>query len=145
MTFEGISAVLGVAFASYPIVDERPDPCVASDRIAWSSVAPQKVLHTEFMVLGQVDVELQDEQVHQVFVGGPLFHNCYHFIPSIDELLQIAVCQDDIMETSHIGHVFVLIVHGKVLVRHPQYLPSSDISFVGLPLLALGLLDLLSK
>ena len=77
--------------------------------------------------------------------GLPLLHDGQHFTPPMDELLQIAIAQDDLMETSHVGHIFVLIIHGKVLIRHPEYLPSSDISLVGLPLLALGLLDLLSK
>ena len=58
------------------------------------------------MVLGQVDVELQDEQVHQVLVGGPLLRDGQHFIPPTDELRQIAVAQNDLMETSHVSHAW---------------------------------------
>ena len=97
------------------------------------------------MTRWEVDVELEDEEGHPILVAGALFHDAKHFVPAIDELLQIAVRQDDFMQACNISHIFILVVHGEIPVRHPQHLAACDVSFMELTLLALGLFDLLSE
>ena len=56
-------AVICVLLAAYPVVDKFPQPFVGPDRILGRSVVPKEVLDIELMVLGQMKVELQDEEV----------------------------------------------------------------------------------
>ena len=39
------------------------------------------------MILWKVEVELGNEDVHQIFVAGAIVHDAKHFVPAIDKLL----------------------------------------------------------
>ena len=93
----------------------------------------------------KVDAELEDEEVHQNLIAKALVHDAKHPVPAVYEVLQIAVDQDDLMQSRRVGHVLVLVAHGEVLICHPQHLPSCNLSFADVTLLALGFLDLLSE
>ena len=48
-------------------------------------------------------------------------------------------------QARNISHISVLVVHGEILVRHPQHLAACDVSFLKLTFSALGIFDLLSE
>ena len=74
MVLQGCRAGLGLVLPSYPIMHEFPDSVVASVGIIDWQIVPKQILDVKLMILVKVDVELQDEEIHQVVVFWALSH-----------------------------------------------------------------------
>ena len=61
VVLQGCRAVLGLVLPSYPIMHKFPDFVVASVGIIDWQIIPEQILDVKLMILGKVDVELQDE------------------------------------------------------------------------------------
>ena len=74
MVLQGCRAVLGLVLPSYPIMHKFPYSVVASVGIINWQIVPEQILDVRLVILGKVDVELQDEEIHQVVVFWALSH-----------------------------------------------------------------------
>jgi hypothetical protein len=88
---------------------------------------------------------LQNEEVHQIVFRGGFWHKCKHFVPFVYGLLDFSILKRDLVESRGVRHGFVLPAHGEKAVNHHKDLPASNVAFMNLALLCLGLFDVLSQ
>ena len=75
MVSQRLSAISGVSLSSYPIMYEVPDTFIIPHMVAVRPVVPWSILKVESMRLGQIAIELEDEQVSEIFIAGTLLHD----------------------------------------------------------------------